>query len=54
MMLRKNLQADTLYFDEISEEFFYTPMPEGVIWLTAWEATQMFDEQAISVELEAI
>ena len=53
-MLRKNLECDVLYFDVISGEHFYTPVPEGVIWLSDEEAREMFDEEAIPVFLEVV
>lgn len=53
-MLRKNLVPDVLYYDTYSEQYFFTPNPYGVIWLTDEEATDIFDEPAIVVELEKI
>lgn len=42
MLLRKDLAADTLYLDMSRAEYFYTPNPPGVIWLTTDEADEMF------------
>ena len=39
---RKELEADVLYLDMSRAEYFYTPNPEGVIWLTVEEADEMF------------
>ncbi len=41
-MKRNDLESDTLYFDYDSEQYFYTPNPPGVIWLTSEEADEMF------------
>ena len=41
-MMRNDLESDTLYFDNDSEQYFYTPNPPGVIWLTSEEADEMF------------
>jgi hypothetical protein len=41
-MKRNDLKPDELYFDYKSMEYFYTPNPPGVIWLTTQEADQMF------------
>ena len=41
-MKRNDLKSNELYFDYKSEQYFYTPNPPGVIWLTADEADQMF------------
>jgi hypothetical protein len=41
-MKRKDLEADVLYFDYKTMEYFYTPNPPGVIWLTADEADEVF------------
>lgn len=40
--MRDDLKSDELYFDYKSAQYFYTPNPPGVIWLTAEEADQMF------------
>jgi hypothetical protein len=39
---RNDLKPDELYFDYKSMEYFYTPNPPGVIWITTDEADQMF------------
>lgn len=31
-MERKNLKADTMYFDQSREMYFYTPDGEGGVW----------------------
>lgn len=41
-MRRSDLEADVLYLDMTKAEYFYTPNPPGVIWLTTDEADQMF------------
>lgn len=41
-MKRNDLESDTLYFDYDSAQYFYTPNPPGVIWLTTEEADEMF------------
>lgn len=41
-MLRKDLEADTLYLEGDSASYFYTPNPPGVVWLTVEEADEMF------------
>jgi hypothetical protein len=41
-MKRNDLKPDELYFDYDSEQYFYTPNPPGVIWLTSEEADEMF------------
>ena len=41
-MKRNELEADVLYFDYKTMEYFYTPNPPGVVWLTTAEADRMF------------
>lgn len=41
-MKRSELEADILYLDMSKATYFYTPNPEGVIWLTPEEADEMF------------
>jgi hypothetical protein len=41
-MKRSELEADVLYLDMSRAEYFYTPNPPGVIWLTPQEADDMF------------
>jgi len=41
-MKRNDLEADVLYLDMARAEYFYTPNPPGVIWLTTTEADEMF------------
>ena len=41
-MKRNDLKPDELYFDYKSEQYFYTPNPPGVIWLSGYEVDQMF------------
>ena len=43
--MRKELEADTLYLDMSKAEYFYTPNPPGVIWLTTEEADEMFGSE---------
>ena len=43
--MRKELKADTLYLDMSRAEYFYTPNPPGVIWLTTDEADAMFGSE---------
>lgn len=42
---RSSLEADVLYLDCDRAEYFYTPNPPGVVWLTAEEADAMFGEE---------
>jgi len=53
-MLRENLVPNVLYYDIDSEQYFFTPNPYGVIWLTDEEASSIFDTPAIVVSLEKI
>lgn len=39
---RNDLEADVLYLEGESAQYFYSPNPPGVIWLTVEEADQMF------------
>lgn len=39
---RNDLEADVLYLEGESAQYFYTPNPPGVIWLTVEEADEMF------------
>ena len=39
---RIDLEADTLYLEGDSAQYFYTPNPPGVIWLNVIEADEMF------------
>jgi len=41
-MRRNDLEADVLYLDMSVPQYFYTPNPPGVIWLTTEEADDMF------------
>ena len=41
-MKRNELKADVLYLDMERAQYFYTPNPEGVIWLTTEEADDIF------------
>lgn len=43
--MRKELEADVLYLDMSRAEYFYTPNPPGVIWLTTEEADEMFGSE---------
>ena len=43
--MRNEIEADTLYLDMSRAEYFYTPNPPGVVWLTAEEADAMFGEE---------
>ena len=42
---RNEIEADVLYLDMSKAEYFYTPNPPGVIWLTPEEADEMFGEE---------
>ena len=42
---RNEIEADTLYLDMSKAEYFYTPNPPGVIWLTTEEADEMFGSE---------
>ena len=42
MFPRNSLKTDTLYLEGESAEYFYTPNPPGVIWLTPEEADEIF------------
>lgn len=48
-MRRADLRSEILYFDCASEQYFYTPNPPGVIWLTPTEAELLFD-----IEVETV
>jgi hypothetical protein len=39
---RHDLEADVLYLEGENAQYFYSPNPPGVIWLTTEEADQMF------------
>ncbi len=39
---RSELEADVLYLDMENVQYFYTPNPPGVIYLTIEEADEMF------------
>jgi hypothetical protein len=41
-MKRSELEADVLYLDMENVQYFYTPNPPGVIYLTIEEADEMF------------
>jgi hypothetical protein len=41
---REELVADQLYLDCERAEYFYSPNPPGVVWLTVEEADEMFGE----------
>ena len=43
---REDLISNTLYLDCERAEYFYTPNPPGVVWLTVEEADEMFGEDA--------
>jgi hypothetical protein len=43
-MKRNDLESDVLYLEAKSDQYFYTPNPPGVIWLTVEEADQMFGD----------
>lgn len=40
--MRNSLKPDELYLEMESAQYFYTPNPPGVIWLTVEEADEMF------------
>ena len=40
--MRNDLKPDELYLEGENAQYFYTPNPPGVIWLTPEEADQMF------------
>lgn len=40
--MRNDLKTDELYLDMSKAEYFYTPNPPGVVWLTTEEADEMF------------
>lgn len=44
-MKRNDLEADVLYLDMNKAQYFYTPNPPGVVWLTTEEADEMFGEE---------
>lgn len=39
---REDLKPNVLYLDCERAQYFYTPNPPGVIWLTTDEADEMF------------
>lgn len=49
MMQRKDVKPDTLYFDCKTEQYFWTPNGNGVIWLTPQEADYQFDADVDAV-----
>lgn len=54
-MLRKNLREDVLYYDTISEQYFYTPNAPGVIWIDSEVADYEFGNiKPVVVALEVI
>ena len=54
-MLRNNLRSDVLYFDTISEQYFYTPNAPGVIWIDSEVADLEFGNiKPVVVALEVI
>jgi len=42
---REDLEADVLYLDCERAQYFYTPNPPGVVWLTPEEAIAMFGDE---------
>lgn len=52
--MRKELEADVLYFDYKSSQYFYTPNPPGVVWLTVEEADEMFGEETPASFIEEL
>ena len=54
-MLRNNLRSNVLYFDTISEQYFYTPNAPGVIWIDSEVADLEFGNiEPVVVALEVI
>jgi hypothetical protein len=54
-MLRENLKSDVLYYDTVSEQYFYTPNAPGVIWIDDDVADSEFvNTEAVVVALEVI
>ena len=51
---RINLKPDTLYFNYKSEQYFYTPNPPGVIWLSGYEVDQMFDKDTPAIFIDEL
>lgn len=52
-MKRENLRANVLYYDTVSEQYFYTPNAPGVIWLDSGLADYEFGNiQPVVVALE--
>lgn len=39
---REDLEADVLYLEGDGAQYFYSPNPPGVVWLTTEEADEMF------------
>jgi hypothetical protein len=54
--MRNDLNADELYFDSETEQYFYTPNPPGVIWLSGYEVDQMFGSYPANIidQLESV
>lgn len=40
--MRNDLKSDELYLEGESAQYFYSPNPPGVVWLTTEEADEMF------------
>ena len=53
-MKRNDLKTNQLYFDYDSEEYFYTPNPPGVIWLTSEEADEIFGSDTPANFIESL
>jgi hypothetical protein len=45
LVTRDQLEADVLYLDMERAQYFYTPNPPGVVWLSPEEADAMFGEE---------
>ena len=52
--MRNDLKPDELYLEMESAQYFYTPNPPGVIWLTVEEADQMFGEETAANCIEML
>ena len=51
---RSELEADVLYLDYNTAQYFYSPNPPGVVWLTPDEADEMFGEDTPANVIEEL
>jgi hypothetical protein len=51
---RSELEADVLYLDMSVPQYFYTPNPPGVVWLTTEEADEMFGKDTPANSIDSL